>query len=128
MSGPDEFNVAATYFSTFVRGSIIGPLELNGRVRDGNGCGLQGIATTKALIFVVCSKGEGTHLRDLRIAQGAGAQSWGLCDRWEVRRLSRRDFGSAEPCAPSDLHELFAQQKDHLWMTFIDERSSRWTH
>ena len=42
-----DFNVAATYFSTSVRGSIIGPLELNCRVRDGNGCGLQGKATTK---------------------------------------------------------------------------------
>ena len=41
------FNVAATYFSTHVLGSIIGPLELNGRVRDGNGCDLQGKATTK---------------------------------------------------------------------------------
>ena len=41
------FNVAATYFSTYVQGSIIGPLELNCRVRDGNGCDLQGIATTK---------------------------------------------------------------------------------
>ena len=40
-------NVAATYFSTCVPGSIIGPLELNCRVRDGNGCDLQGIATTK---------------------------------------------------------------------------------
>ena len=43
-----EFNVAATYFPTSVRGSIIGPPELNGRVRDGNGCDLRGIATTKS--------------------------------------------------------------------------------
>ena len=47
--GVCEFNVAATYFSTSVRGSIIGPLELNCRVRDGNGCDLQGKATTKAV-------------------------------------------------------------------------------
>ena len=46
--GGSEFNVAATYFPTNVLRSIIGPLELNGRVRDGNGCDLQGIATTKA--------------------------------------------------------------------------------
>ena len=45
--GALDFNVAATYFSTYVQGSIIGPLELNCRVRDGNGCDLQGIATTK---------------------------------------------------------------------------------
>ena len=43
-----EFNVAATYFPTNGHRSIIGPLELNGRVRDGNGCDLQGIAATKA--------------------------------------------------------------------------------
>jgi hypothetical protein len=41
-----EIDVAATYFPTCVPGSIIGPLELNGRVRDGNGCGLQGITAT----------------------------------------------------------------------------------
>ena len=46
-AGALGFNVAATYFSTCVPGSIIGPLELNCRVRDGNGCDLQGIATTK---------------------------------------------------------------------------------
>ena len=43
-----DINVAATYFPTSVRGSIIGPPELNGRVRDGNGCDLRGIATTKS--------------------------------------------------------------------------------
>ena len=36
------FNVAATYFSTCVLGSIIGLLELNCRVRNGNGCGPPG--------------------------------------------------------------------------------------
>ena len=52
------YNVAATYFPTSVRGSIIGPPELNGRVRDGNGCDLRGIATTKAVIagFVVLGR------------------------------------------------------------------------
>ena len=48
LCGGSGFNVAATYFSTCVPGSIIGPLELNCRVRNGNGCGLQGIATTKS--------------------------------------------------------------------------------
>ena len=52
VSGGLGFNVAATYFSTCVPGSIIGPLELNCRVRDGNGCGLQGIATTKGYEIV----------------------------------------------------------------------------
>ena len=40
-------NVAATYFSTPVRRSIIGPPSLNCRVRDGNGCDPWGKATTK---------------------------------------------------------------------------------
>ena len=44
---PSCFNVAATYFSTPVQSSIIGPPGLNGRVRDGNGCDPWGKATTK---------------------------------------------------------------------------------
>ena len=48
-AGALGFDVAATYFSTYVAGSIIGPPELNGRVRDGNGCGLRGKAATKGV-------------------------------------------------------------------------------
>ena len=44
--GALEFNVAATYFPTPVRRSIIGPPSLNCRVRDGNGCDPWGIAAT----------------------------------------------------------------------------------
>ena len=54
--GALDFNVAATYFSTCVPGSIIGPLELNCRVRDGNGCDLQGKATTKGSDFEVLKR------------------------------------------------------------------------
>ncbi len=36
---------AATYFPTPAGGSIIGPKELNFRVRNGAGCFLSGIAT-----------------------------------------------------------------------------------
>ena len=60
-AGALDFNVAATYFSTCVPGSIIGPLELNCRVRDGNGCDLQGIATTKG------AKTKGEARRNLKL-------------------------------------------------------------
>ena len=66
--GLGDINVAATYFSTCVPGSIIGPLELNCRVRDGNGCDLQGIATTKG------TKTKGVKRR----SQAAGERYAGL--------------------------------------------------
>ena len=70
-AGALGFNVAATYFSTCVPGSIIGPLELNCRVRDGNGCDLQGKATTKG----TKRKGEGEAPRERR---GTGVPSLGM--------------------------------------------------
>ena len=45
--GPVDVDAAATCFPANVLGSIIGPLSLNCRVRDGNGCGPQGIAAAK---------------------------------------------------------------------------------
>ena len=71
--GRFEINVAATYFPTPVRRSIMGPLRLNCRVRDGNGCDPQGIATTKAEFVVVA---EGCCEAERHLPGGSALIPW----------------------------------------------------